>query len=459
MTLKTAFHTDLFDEMSLDRAVSRSNKLKSILGNADSESSHKMAGVACDIWSLLYKDNPRYNFEDGVELNHAVIRKLEKSVEFAKLRSQTRHDSIASEHALASFSGDLDKWSRLIETPDLSDLTDTIHREINGELTGDEEFELDLKLNKLLDVDELIEILERSAEKSSDEIGAVYAMASGCGFNIRSMAAGKDNGEAWKLFNKMKDSKSLQKLMNLAGRLTRMSSASKKMKVRPGQTEIFEVGLSDDINRVVGSELIYLSEPELEDIFYLKLAQASLQSYELQSTETVGKGPVVACIDASSSMRKALGGQTRFEWAKAVAISLAMKCKREKRNLHVIFFNSRVFSQFFFKEGKMTVDELSKLVSIRSHGGTSIAPPLSTSIKKIERQREFKKADVVFVSDGESSLAPQFVSDFNDKKSEMNFSVMTACIGYKPGKALTDISDSIHTVGSENSDNFVMKVL
>ncbi len=81
------------------------------------------------------------------------------------------------------------------------------------------------------------------------------------------------------------------------------------------------------------------------------------------------------------------------------------------------------------------------------------------AIKKIGHQKEFKKADVVFLSDGEAKLADYYVKDFNEKKEEMNFSVMSGCIGYAPGKTITSFSDSVHTIGGDNADDFVMKVL
>lgn len=457
----TAFHTDLFDEMALERAVSRSSSLRPLMVRSPHDRP-SMRGVATDIWSMLYKQRPRHNFATGVELNHAVIRKLEASSEFNQLKQQTQHDIIASEHALSNFSDDLTKWSKLLDTSNVPDLSDKLKQSIEGGLTDDEEDDLNDQLNEILDVDDLMEIMARTAERTSDELEKVYAFASGCGFNLKDLVKGKDAAEAWKLFKVLKDNSKLSKLMEIAGRFARVASATKKMKVRPGRAEVYDIETSNDLTRVLASEFIYLAEPELEDLFYLKFVQGSLQSYELQSDEHVGKGPVIVCVDISVSMYAGFGkNMIRLDWAKAVALAMLMKCKKEKRDIHVVFFNSRVARQFSYPKGEITADQLTSFASVGVSGGTSFPPPLNVSIQRIQEQSEYKKADIIFLSDGDARLSDSYIADFNEKKEEMNFSMMSGCIGYNPGRALTAISDSIHMIGEGDgsSDDFVNKVL
>ena len=76
-------------------------------------------------------------------------------------------------------------------------------------------------------------------------------------------------------------------------------------------------------------------------------------------------------------------------------------------------------------------------------GGTDFSLPLSKSLSMINESR-FKQADVVFVTDGEDRIKDSFLEEFNKKKREKDFNVLSFIIG-----------SNTNTVGLF-SDNVVM---
>ena len=61
-------------------------------------------------------------------------------------------------------------------------------------------------------------------------------------------------------------------------------------------------------------------------------------------------------------------------------------------------------------------------------GGTDFALPLGKSLIIINESR-FKQADVVFVTDGEDRVKDSFLEEFNKKKKEKAFNVLSFIIG------------------------------
>ena len=60
--------------------------------------------------------------------------------------------------------------------------------------------------------------------------------------------------------------------------------------------------------------------------------------------------------------------------------------------------------------------------------GTSFSLPLSKSLSTVNESR-FKQSDVVFVTDGEDRLRDSFLEEFNKKKREKDFNVLSLLIG------------------------------
>ena len=253
-----------------------------------------------------------------------------------------------------------------------------------------------------------------------------------------------DYKDRLRLSQQILKNKKLLEIARLAGRFSRLAARKQKMKTKHSVEEISDIIQSNDLGRVLPSEVVLLVVPELELLFYKKYAERELLTYELTGEEVKGKGPIICCIDVSGSM----GGE-RDTWCKAVALALIQVAHREKRNAIVIPFDHVVQTAFEFYKDDYSVENLLKMASYFTGGGTNFDPPLKASMRYLEAESKLKKADVVVVTDGEASLSAKVKEDFLDLKEKLKFSLITIVIGSEFGMiehSLKPVSDHLYPV-------------
>ena len=62
-------------------------------------------------------------------------------------------------------------------------------------------------------------------------------------------------------------------------------------------------------------------------------------------------------------------------------------------------------------------------------GGTSFERPLQKAVDVIKKQNRFRKADIVFVTDGEDGVSDSFMETYNQDKKKLNFQCMGCVLG------------------------------
>ena len=171
--------------------------------------------------------------------------------------------------------------------------------------------------------------------------------------------------------------------------------------------DIVGIHNSNNLERLLSTESMYLTSPELETIFYKRFADKGLSTYQLQSTEerneTVitfekqskeaieDKGPFIIAIDASGSM---MGLPEQY--AKAFAYGLMQIALAENRDCYIIIFSTQLITYEVTKE-----DGLSEALSFLSYsfnGGTDIAPVLEKSIELMSSEK-YMNSDLIVISD------------------------------------------------------------
>jgi uncharacterized protein with von Willebrand factor type A (vWA) domain len=196
--------------------------------------------------------------------------------------------------------------------------------------------------------------------------------------------------------------------------------------------------------RVLPSELLNLEDETLETLFYARLLEKNLLSYELQGvtfingeeTETIQKrtGPVVACLDTSASMQGA-----PLLKAKALLLAIANILKQEDRSLHVLLFGSTGEIREYSMAGQNDSAGLLKFLQQGFGGGTDFETPLQHAFEIIASQKDYKKADVLMISDGDCSLSPVFTKTVKSQKTILNCTVYSVlCAGSRVEDAFSD---------------------
>jgi|APSaa5957512535_1039671.scaffolds.fasta_scaffold01580_17 uncharacterized protein with von Willebrand factor type A (vWA) domain len=247
-----------------------------------------------------------------------------------------------------------------------------------------------------------------------------------------------------KLIERLKSSKKLQEISKLAGRYKRLAVNSQKEKIRKGADSLYDIVTGNDLGRVLSSEAMKLRKPILKTLFMKEYLEESLLQYEYQGKERKGNGPMICCIDSSGSM----GGIPEI-WAKSVAMGLLDISRQQKRSFMVIHFDASskesLHTNTFDKNGSYNIEEVLDMAEYFTSGGTLFEPSLDLARDKIEQEKDFEKADIVFITDGESTIRPNWLSNFKKWKSEKNVKIQSILIdmGYNFQGSLDLFSDSV----------------
>ncbi|MET1102139.1 MAG: VWA domain-containing protein [Pyrodictiaceae archaeon] len=169
----------------------------------------------------------------------------------------------------------------------------------------------------------------------------------------------------------------------------------KKRKLRSPRGELDGYETGNDVERIVISELALPKE-----IFLTKFVENSLLLYKKVIPES--RGPFYVLLDKSGSM---MG--TKVIWAKAVAIALAQRAVRERRDFYVRFFDSIPYPPLFISKklrGRDVVKLIEYIARIRANGGTDITRAILTATEDIIVSKNKHLADIVLITDGEDRV-------------------------------------------------------
>jgi uncharacterized protein with von Willebrand factor type A (vWA) domain len=157
--------------------------------------------------------------------------------------------------------------------------------------------------------------------------------------------------------------------------------------------------VGSDLARLLPSETVFLADADLEPLLYRKLIENAALEYELRGLETKAEGPIVLVVDESGSM-----SGTNDEWAKAVSLALMEVAARQNRVFAYVHFDNGVSRvDTFANPRSVALPELLDCVKHFTGGGTSIASGLQEAdriIGQAKEHRDFKRADVVLITDG-----------------------------------------------------------
>ncbi|EIO3984445.1 ATPase RavA stimulator ViaA [Vibrio vulnificus] len=171
--------------------------------------------------------------------------------------------------------------------------------------------------------------------------------------------------------------------------------------------DIVGIHESDDLNKLLPNETMFLAYPELEVVFYKHLADKRLMNYRVQGKSRtlrkvraqkpdnqqveIEKGPFVLCVDASGSM-----SGFPEQSAKAMAYALMQIALAEGRDCYVILFSTEQITYELTKQDGLR--EAADFLTYTFHGGTAFEPVLMKSIDLMSGHK-YRNADLVVLSD------------------------------------------------------------
>lgn len=254
--------------------------------------------------------------------------------------------------------------------------------------------------------------------------------------------------EKLKVAKDLANNKKLIKIAKIAGRLKLLAAKKQRQKTKQVKREMTSVETGNDLNRVLPSELIKLIIPELQPLFFKDYTEKSLLQYSMGGKETLGKGPLVICLDSSGSM----DGE-REEWSKGVAIALLHLANSQKRDCRIVHFDNEVKRTDDFPRGEIDSLKLKECMEYFSGGGTGWEPPLNSAISLIESQEKYTKADIVFITDGQCDVEDDWLEIFLKKKQDLKINIFGVLIGNQSEERLNEFCDLAIALTSLNDDN------
>ena len=254
--------------------------------------------------------------------------------------------------------------------------------------------------------------------------------------------------EKFNILEQIRDSEKLKALSEIVGRYKQWALSSQKSKTRRGIQELRGITVGNDIGKLLPSESMKLKHPTLKKLFKKNLLEGQLDQYEYYPMSKDSKGPIVCCLDSSGSMY----GPKEI-WAKAVALGLLEIARYQKRSFFVVHFSSNWNEEVlhvnnFSKKNPYSILEVLDLAEYFEGGGTNFETPLTAARTKITQSSDFKKADIVFITDGESVVRDEWLKDFLSwkKSSEAKIYSVLVDLGYNYRSTLEEFSDDIQLI-------------
>jgi uncharacterized protein with von Willebrand factor type A (vWA) domain len=254
-------------------------------------------------------------------------------------------------------------------------------------------------------------------------------------------------GQKLELGRRLAGNEKLKKLARMVGRMKFHAQALRKKVFERASEELLEVEQGDALHRLLPHELLSLHHPVLRKDFYRRFLDQELIQYSLRGVEEKGKGPMIVCLDGSSSM----SGDKEI-WSKAVSLTLLEIARKQRRLFHSICFSSadtplQILDMNPRDRYEVETKTIMDLAEYFPGGGTDFQKPLDAALECL-RQSRFKKGDIIFITDGECQVEPEWAERFREQKEKLGFSLFSILIDVGPASlgTLKEFSDRISTI-------------
>lgn len=395
-------------------------------------SKHSAPIMLNDTYNLLYKEDATLRSTNDLPAASIPMAKILAAVveqpEYRELHAYTANDQWGSVMGLGAM------------LPSLEQYADDINQQTErGKEIDQREQELEKKIEDaqgepevLLELQEEAAAIESDREKldeDTDALSIVVARKAKDGIREQTIKivaesnladtvgvdASQLSPEQREKLNKVLtqfDRNATVSLADMLGRMKLTMLGATRKKTMHGVDEIYSVELGDDLTRTLPDEMVLMSLPETEGLFWSRWAEKSLTQYALRGTEIEGKGPIVVAVDESGSMS---AEPNRIIWAKAFAITLAQYAMSRKRRFFYIGFSGS--EDLWDKELKP--GDAVGLVEVITHnfrGNTAFSPPLTRALELATEH----KADVVFITDGQAGVYSDILDQIKDAKKNLD---------------------------------------
>jgi uncharacterized protein with von Willebrand factor type A (vWA) domain len=267
---------------------------------------------------------------------------------------------------------------------------------------------------------ELRKALRAAADEAHEEMDQMDGAMAGLGHGFGSGALASAKAPSEQVAEALRRNPKLRRIAEIAGRIRLSAKRQQASKCDFGREEICDVEQGNDVQRLLPSEMVMLTDPELEPLVMRRLVERQALQYKLRGTEKAERGPIVVMVDGSGSMAGA-----RNEWAMGVALAMLEVAAMQRRAFALVHFDTTVKAHYVVPNPRaLTLDKLVEMVCFFSNGGTNIQVALEWVREHLlEKEQALKGADILLVTDGQSGDFGPAVRDLHKTKGAATYGI------------------------------------
>ena len=499
------FESDSYDRRTWNEIVADAPSIAELAESGERLVPH-FGALVQDFFFALFKMNPVFRKSSDVRhaaaLNRTILEQIVPSAPFQALRSRTALEEdkaaiaaiVMGEHALEMMKSEklinrgemLDLWDLARQEQDLEARAEAIKavNEIqesknnqNESAAGEEQKAQATKTKK--ELAEMADAAERAAKVSEARLnqksrqfetqlkGADRSALKRMQLQTAELAreidqAAEDShdfsrefgqggrvaaGARLELGRRLARNKKLGELARMVGRFKQDARALKRKTLERGVAEAYDIELGSELGRLIPAELLAMHHPALKRDFHRRVLEGTVLQYRLRDDEPKGRGPMVVCIDVSSSME----GDKEM-WSKAVALTLMDIARRQRRLFRAVMFSSGDVSLkvLDLNRERRYQPDLNKVLEMAEYfpgGGTDFEAPIDAGVELLG-EKKLKRGDIVIITDGESQVSPDWLARLSERKRELDFSIFAVLVdvGSAQMSSLAQFADRIASV-------------
>jgi len=367
-----------------------------------------------DFHAAAYEPAPRLNASCVDDLRLKFLQQLMETNEFQGLHASTQMHSCASEIAATAFAEQFAAQSAKQPSQDKD----------QNEFSN-------------------LRAIGKALSQAEEEVELAHESAAALGFG-KGQPGSNDAKRIGAIYKRVRSSKMLHKICNLAGKFRRLAQAKQRQKTKHGFDELLGLKADNDLGRILPQELVALLDPVLEQDVLRRFMERQLWCRAFQGSEPVGRGPIIIVLDESGSM---VG--ERNHAAKALALALAWIARQQKRWCALIAYSGDSGERILpLPLGKWDEVALMDWLEAFIGQGSDLDVPVREMPKFYESLKAPKgKTDLIFLTDAACNISGKLAKIFIDWKRSVQAKLITLVIDSEPVD-LAKISDEVHRIRS-----------
>lgn len=257
----------------------------------------------------------------------------------------------------------------------------------------------------------------------------------------------------------------MRRMLELIGRIELEKCSRNAGLSSFSRSEVYSVTVSRDLQYLLPSELVLLEDETLKVLFFARLTEGRLLTYQLRGKEqsetshTVRmKGPVIVLVDTSGSMR----GSPEVV-AKSIILAMVRQMVRDRRDVKVLMFSSiDQIAEIDLTGSNRMAQEFLDFLTYTFEGGTDFNTALKAGLRSLN-DKKYRNADLLFITDGLSVISDEMLKEeWRHYKDQNGTRVFTIIVGNNTPGGLEELSDHTYILYKGNDwslDNSPANVL